>query len=381
MRPRSAIIDRPGLAATMTNISSTRLLGLDIARALAILGMIVVNFRIVMVADNVVADNLSPGWLATIPRLFEGRASATFVILAGVGLSLLSRRARESADATAIRDARSRILKRALFLFVVGLLYYPIYPGDILHFYGVYLALAALVFTVRDRHLWLITGLASVGFVVLLLTLDYEAGWNWQTLEYANAWTLHGFVRRIFFNGFHPVLPWFAFVAFGLWLGRQPLTDPRWRRRALVVSASVALATELLSRVAVRLAAPTGPSEVFSALLGTAPMPPMPQYLLAAGATAVSVIMICLGLAAHCGDHFVCRALVAAGQLSLTLYVAHVVLGMTTLHTLGRLEGQMLAFSLVCSLLFWTLGVGFAVVWRRRFRRGPLEGLMRRVTG
>ncbi|MFQ5524674.1 MAG: DUF418 domain-containing protein [Thermoanaerobaculia bacterium] len=360
----------------MKKSGGSRLLGLDVARALAIFGMVVVNFKIVMVASN-----SGSALMSMLPRLFEGRASATFVILAGVGLALLSRRARESADPAAIQKARMRILKRALFLFVVGLLYYPIYVGDILHFYGVYLALVAFVFTARDRHLWWIAGLAALGFVVLILTLDYEASWNWETLEYADPWTPRGLVRRIFFNGLHPVVPWFSFVAFGLWLGRRPMSDRGWRRRALAVSVPLAIGTELLSKAAIRLASPEGPSEVATALLATAPMPPMPQYLLAAGATGVAVIVLCVELTERCRAHVLCRALVAAGQLSLTLYVAHVLVGMTTLDALGRLENQSPAFSLACSVLFWLLGIGFALVWRRRFHRGPLEGLMRRVTG
>jgi uncharacterized membrane protein len=61
-----------------------RIIGYDVARALAIFGMVVVNFKVVMAASE--AD---PGWLASLVGLLEGRAAATFVILAGVGLSLL----------------------------------------------------------------------------------------------------------------------------------------------------------------------------------------------------------------------------------------------------------------------------------------------------
>src|SRR5690348_16316813 len=68
--------------------STGRILGYDVARSLALLGMIVVHFGLVMAADPA-----RPAWSAWIMHGLDGRAAATFVILAGVGLTLRSRRA------------------------------------------------------------------------------------------------------------------------------------------------------------------------------------------------------------------------------------------------------------------------------------------------
>ena len=72
--------------------------------------MVIVNFKITMGADN-----SGPEWLRTFAALFDGRAAATFVVLAGIGASLGSRRAR-SGDGAAKRAARITLAKRALFL-------------------------------------------------------------------------------------------------------------------------------------------------------------------------------------------------------------------------------------------------------------------------
>ena len=60
-----------------------RVIGYDLARALAVIGMVVVNFKIAMGAEQ-----NDPAWLVGIVGLIDGRAAATFVVLAGVGLSL-----------------------------------------------------------------------------------------------------------------------------------------------------------------------------------------------------------------------------------------------------------------------------------------------------
>jgi uncharacterized protein len=60
-----------------------RIIGIDVARALAVIGMIIVNFKVVF-GEN---GNLI---LKNIAHLFDGKAAATFVVLAGVGIALMS---------------------------------------------------------------------------------------------------------------------------------------------------------------------------------------------------------------------------------------------------------------------------------------------------
>lgn len=74
------------------------------------------------------------------------------------------------------------------------------------------------------------------------------------------------------------------------------------------------------------------------------------------------------------------QPVVATGQLALTLYVAHVILGMGFLELLGRLENQSIQFALCAALVFWLLAMLFAHYWRKRFQRGPLEWVMRTLT-
>ena len=148
--------------------------------------------------------------------LLKGRAAATFVILAGVGLSLLSRRARLANDEEGIAKNRITLLKRALFLFVVGLLYTPIWPADILDFHGIYIAIGAFLLAASERRLWTLAFTFMAVFVVLMPLFDYEQGWNWETLAYTGFWTPSGMIRHLFVNGFHPVFPWAAFLLVGM---------------------------------------------------------------------------------------------------------------------------------------------------------------------
>ena len=358
--------------------SPRRVVGFDVARGLAYLGMVFVNFKVVMAMQ----DHSTPA--AKAIALLEGRAAATFVILAGVGLSLMSSRARESGDLGERARIRRTIVSRALFLFVVGLFYFPLWPADILHFYGLYLAIGVLFLFASDR--WTLSGAIAlvVAFVPMILAWDYEREWNWDTLSYDGLWTPAGMIRHLFFNGFHPVVPWAAFLLFGLWLGRRDLTDSDRRRRLTIIGASTWSAAELVSRLSIQ-ALSIGVSDheevVLGALLGTEIIPPMPLYILAAGGASTVLITLAVGISERSRNATWTRALAATGQLALTLYVAHVVIGMGTLSAVGWLENRSAAFAATSALVFNSASIAFSVLWLKFFTRGPLELVMRRLAG
>ena len=259
-----------------------------------------------------------------------------------------------------------------------------LWEPDILHFYGWYIGIAALLIGYRSRTLLWVAALLVIAFVVMVFTLDYEAGWDFDALTYTGFWTVEGQVRNLFFNGFHPVVPWLAFLVVGIWLGRQDMLNPSVRRRVLIAGAGVALVSEVVSATLVELLtrnASAADAELMAALLGTEVLPPMPLYMLAAGGTALAVISLCVGFSQRFPAAPGHRPLLAAGRLSLTIYVGHVILGLGILEAIGRLEGQSLWFAVTTAVSFYVLATGFAVLWTRRWNRGPLEWVMRRVAG
>jgi len=356
----------------------SRIVGYDLARAIAIFGMVLVNFKVVMGASSA-----GPDWLVTLSGWVDGRAAAIFVTLAGIGVSLIA--GAPGIGAAADRTARARRLlsRRAMFLLVVGLCLVPVWPADILHFYGVYIGLALCVLGAPTRRLLTLALGLTMGFMLLLLLFDYERGWDWSTLEYSGFWTPGGMLRHILFNGFHPVIPWLAFLLVGMAVGRQDLRQKSVRKRVFWTGASIAALAEAASRaLSATLTRPGDPAriELVEALFGVAPMPPTLLYMFAAGGTACAMIAICVGLGERWHGTRWMKSLVSTGQLALTLYVAHVILGMGVLEALGRLEQQTLPFSLTAAAIFCVLSVVFASIWRTRFARGPLEAAMRALT-
>ncbi len=191
------------MASSQVHNFESRIDGFDIARAFAIFTMIISNFKIPIVENAKIE-----GWLALSTKLIEGKGAALFVILAGIGLSLLGKKAGLSGDPLQQAKVRTLIFKRAAFLFIIGILWSPIWPADILHFYGFYLSIGAIFLFSPKKHLLWAAGLFMVVFTIMQLVLDYETGWNQKNLNYVDFWTFCGMIRHLFFNGFHPVFPW-----------------------------------------------------------------------------------------------------------------------------------------------------------------------------
>lgn len=354
-----------------------RIVGIDVARALAVIGMIVVNFKMVF-------GKRGNPILEQIIGIFDGKAAATFVVLAGVGMAFMTNSSYQNNDIKALKVRQIALFKRALFLFVVGVSYLVIWPADILHFYGIYMIISLLLIKVKPKLILLFAICLILLYPLFMLFLDYESGWNFNTFEYSGFWTIKGFSLNLFYNGFHPVIPWTAFMLIGLWFGRQNLQDKHFVKKALVVSLIVFVFIKILSVLSISLLS-EGSEDVANELaqiLGTSPMPPLPIYMFSGSSIAIFIICSCILISNKFENSFFIVALIKTGKLALTFYVAHVVIGMGLLEMISTrsLGGFSLEFSVIYAMAFSLLCIVFATIWMKYFSIGPIEWIMRKIT-
>ncbi|PTL75166.1 DUF418 domain-containing protein [Vitiosangium sp. GDMCC 1.1324] len=299
--------------------ASARIHGFDIARSLAICGMLVVHSVLVLGPPT---ERLS-GLDRFVFNLCDGRAAATFVLLAGLGVGQLLARTEDSSH-------RRVLWRRAAFLGTLGVLNLVIWPGDILRLYGVALLAAPLLHRGSSRALTLLIAVLVLGFPVAAAFIDWDARWEWATLTYRGLWTPSGFVSNLVIDGFRPLIPWLAFFVLGLRLSRLDWRDGGTARRMLLTGGVLLLVAELASMALIQLAGRSslasslGPQGI-AAILGTHSMPPMPQFILSAFGFAGLVIGVGFVLAEHLPAH-ARNALVSTGRLALTWYVSHILL-------------------------------------------------------
>jgi len=350
-----------------------RIIGLDVARAIAIIGMTMVNFKVVL-------SNAKPDWLSDWASLLDGKFSAVFVVLAGLGIAFMTKNKKGIEEQ---KIARVRVLKRALFLFLLGLLFYLVWPADILHFYGVYMLITALVLYASPRLLLILSTTLILGYFLLISTFSYEESWNFETFEYADFWTVKGFFRNLVFNGFHPVIPWVSFMLFGLWLGRQDLQDSYFVRKMFRLSGIMYLLIQVSSILILQLFSGVSAEEyeLVKVIFGTAPMPPMPIYMFQGLAFSTFVISGCILFSSRYIQKRWIQGLAAMGRMALTIYIVHVFLGIGVFYeSIESGNPLSLSFVLLYALSFSFLCLLFSDFWLRKFKFGPFEWLMRKVT-
>lgn len=340
--------------------------GLDVARFVAFVGMVVVNFTIVMGVEE------GSSVLHSFVSLLEGRAAATFVTLAGIGLGL-STVNRQSKRLSTV------IIKRALFLLVIGLLNMQIFDADIIHYYAFYFFFGCLFLTARIRTLIVSIVVINLVTVLMMLVFDYMAGWDFATFSYQGFWTVSGFVRNLFFNGWHPVFPWLSFLLFGILLSRLPLNRSTTQAWLIGGGVSVVALAELMSKVLKMQLSLVDPE--LMELVSTAAIPPMPLYVMAGAGSASIIIGLCLFLENRMKSKAMIEMVLPAGRQSLSLYFAHIFVGMGLLELFGMFEGQTVGMAIFLAGAFSWLSMIAAFFWSFFFKRGPLELAMRRVAG
>jgi uncharacterized protein len=339
------------LAAPARPRTSTRLVGIDAARALAFGGMLLAHFA----ASRRTGD---PGWLQAVDNAADGRAAPLFCLLLGVGAGLLA--ARGTSDMAFIR--------RGLVLFAVGLLVWPLVDRVylILPHYGLLLALFPLARRLPTR--WLLPA-AGVAFLVPSLVVATVGPHGLRTAgqpsTYGELLDAGRVLRDILWAGGYPVVGWVGFVLVGAWLVRRRLDDGRTQRQLFLAAVGVAVTQPLVA---------AGFDATGWPFLDSSAHSNQTAWYLLASATAVAVVAGFLIVARRAA--LVVRPLVPLGQMALTAYLAHLMLGQVVVFPWLATRPPLVSQVAIAGLVFFAFAVA-AAAWLNRHRRGPLETVVR----
>jgi len=352
-----------------TAAAGARLVGPDVVRAVALIGVALINYHGYLIIRGGERDN---GFFDPFRGPLATRFAATFVLTAGVGVTLLTRRAVDDAALTSAR--RWTLVRRGLLLFGTGLLFDFVWRGTILPFYGAMFVLAATMFTLPTM------ALAGVGLVAALAA----AGIAWWGLEARLdgrdvSWMYEpgsrsprGVLLDVFVNGTHPLLPWLAFLCAGMIVGRL-LTATLWRPLVAGIGMTLFGAATIASGLA-------GNGERVLVLASTDHVDRGLLYTASAVGTALVAFAVISWLAERFADTPVVEALASAGAMTLTLYVAHALVFNLVVDWLDVVEPGGLGTAVAFAAVFWVVAIAFAWWYRQRFAIGPLEWLYRRLS-
>jgi uncharacterized membrane protein YeiB len=377
----------PAVTPVATAAPPKRITGLDMTRGLAILGMMAVH---------VYPDFNGNGTPSAAFAIAAGRSMATFVLMAGVSLALMTggRHPVQGWDRTA---ARAALAVRALMIGVIGftLAYLPLPVSDILPYYAVMFVLALPLIGLPPRVLVALAVAFALAIPVVNLTLGNHNSLQ-QDPTFGSLLHPYYLAGGLLFNGEYPALPLMTYICVGMAIGRLNLSSTRVAAGLLGSGVALALAAWFTSEVLLLHlgglpglraagAAPgtLPPGQVHDYLLWQpdnvtswwwlavrAPYSATPIDLLHTVGVAVAVLGAMLLLSRVAGR--VLKPLAALGSMTLTIYCTH----------LAYLSFDPLASDPLLSYVVQvSAALIFAVLWRRFRGQGPLEKLIAVVAG
>lgn len=319
-----------------------RIVGIDVARGLAVLGMFVAHTLPRVNDDELIVD---------------GRSSILFATLAGVSLGLLTGAAQPERSDRGV--ARRRIAMRAAVIFMLGvaLSVLPSNIAVILDYYGVMFLLMLPVLYLPRPVLAALAPILAVAAPVAASAVNAVGpldGWAGVAAEYLLV-------------GSYPALVWMPFLIVGLLATRSGLTRPSTQRWMI----GGGLAAMVLGYGGAAVSASVS-AEAHSGSTAE---------IIGSGGFAIALIGCLLWLDRVRAARLVLTPVAAAGSMPLTIYTLQVLVlaGCAAFAGAAPWIPDYPGLPLMLGLI--AVSLLFGVAWRWLFGAGPLERMLRLVAG
>ncbi|MBV8949550.1 MAG: DUF1624 domain-containing protein [Actinobacteria bacterium] len=343
--------------------------GIDLARSLAMLGM--------LIEHELQYPTIQP---KSAVWAVYGRSAPLFVLLAGVGVSLATRAPRRPLD-------RAMIVARAPLLLLLGMTLSTHVDGIILQSFALFFLVGALSIRLPRRVL------ATLGVVFLaggplFITELRRAGRLGATFGFRHDVSFGALQHPVtLLNGlalqYYPAAIWLGFFFLGMVLGRADVASLALGRRLFAWATAAAVVAFTVGWAGARMFGPA--REAFS----LAPPPPYAWsgnwttygfsnavgWAISSAAVALAVTGACIWIAGLLQRSRVISPLVCLGAVSLTFYIVHGLYLDTLWHSVQpHLTTPVSIF--VAAVVFWLLFALVAQRWLAYFARGPIEMLL-----
>ncbi|ALF57120.1 DUF1624 domain-containing protein [Corynebacterium pseudotuberculosis] len=369
-----------------------RIIGIDSARGFALIGMIAVH---VLPAYNKYTDQPTLIW-----QLFGGNSSALFALLAGVTIALLTGGNMPHSGRELRRDQIS-LAVRAVIVFALGLaldeIRLPV--SNILAYYGLLFLLSIALVSLRIRTLFILSGVFIIAGPLAIFAVN-SWGHYTTTLNPSFSSLINlpvDTIITLFVGGTYPVVTWMAYICVGIALGRMNLHWLITQTRLIAIGAVAAIMGFLLSTFLIDYVGGFSqlyyhtdnydvedilrvidfgpeihlPTDTWWWLAINGPHVNTPFSLLTSLGSAILALGSFLVITRMIKNLFI--PLIAAGSMTLTLYVSHILLMATFKESTEALPTLWFMVHVLGALLFGT-------AWQLARGRGPLEEVVSKIS-
>src|SRR5262249_36728418 len=257
---------------------SPRHTSLDIARGLAVVGMIYMH----LVPTEGAVSTAGRTWTG-FAELLAGKSAALFCILAGTAWIIQAQRAQDSPLFPRY------VVRRVLALALAGALFHLVWPTEILIPLALMMALALAARRAGSRVVAaaLVLLLAAAPLVPALRNGQIAADWNPDGTHLMDTRPGWATVRAYLADGSYPIVPWLAFPLLGGLMPQPGLPEAGRAGRWAVIALLVAVPAQLWALWAGAHEESLG---TFAPYVTATWVPTSIVFMLVAGGTATAVI-------------------------------------------------------------------------------------------
>ena len=373
------------MGITHNIIRPSRIPSLDVTRAIALVGVVMMNYHAYLNTDKAFfppRPSFAERVFNPLSGILTTRFAATFVLVAGMSIALLVQSAMQSGNVELIRSAQMKLARRGLFLYAIGAAVQWVWPGTILFYYGAFLLISAVICTWSNRSLVAV----SVASIAVSTGLSAWRGYQFFQGNFTQ-WlsptpnTPRNLLIRTFFDYTHPVFPWITFICAGIILGRNLEHLAQLRTRIMLWSGVALFATFLIRTFVMPDSITSQWDYVLQRALSTNNHDH--SFLHVTSTLAIALLAFCsISLLTDSRPTSrVVEFLARTGQMTLSIYLAHVLVFNLVVHWLNWVRPTGLDTALVLSLSFYVVAVPVSSLLKRRYGIGPCERVYRAFGG
>ena len=360
-------------AALPTRNGVARFAELDIARSIALFGIIILNYHGYLNSANA-TGSVQTTWFARLMDPWNGLlvpSPVIFVVVAGIACGLLT----ATSQQLSTMELRWLLIRRGTFLFTIGTMFEWVWNGTILPYYGIYFILASAVFHLKIKHIASLA-MCITFFAALLSFWRYRQEINGHSTSWLQPFepnTPRNLIFRYFIDYTHPVLPWFAFFCVGLIIGKSYATFRLNRKKILFGCIPALFCTYLVSGLALHHT-----DGSWQRVLSTDPFERGILATVGACTSAVVVVILISFAADAYATAPLMQVLQRSGQVTLTLYLCHGFIFNAVVHWWDWIQPGGFTTVFIFSCVVTTLLIAIGAWWQRSVGKGPVEVVYRK---
>ncbi len=351
-------------------MKSTRIAGLDLANALALPGLFLTSFVLVL---NHVFTKTS----ALEHDMIRDIWGCLFVFVSGMLVTITMHGARRKS-----RSKKRYFLRKGAVFLMLGLGFSLIWPVNILVLLGIMFIAAPFLAQLNSNILKSMMVLIFLAAVFVNQFGDINLRPSRLSLDIINPLTILNYMTNVAVSGYYALIPWGGFFMAGMIFARNDIMQ----RRIVKLNNIVGIAGLILGFVIHFIWIFLNPQANMSAAGSHLPFKLLwivqtPAFIVLGTALSILLVNFLVAIGTKYKNARSLKLVATIGSMKQSLYIAHLCIGCLLIFGFNSNTYDSYEVALIVTLGVTILLFVLAVLWKKQHNFGPVEWVIHRLSG